>query len=346
MDVKPKISVIIPVYNAEKYLAECINSILDASDISIEILIVNDGSTDSSPKICDEFAAQDSRIKVFHRENSGPANARNYALNISQGEWVTFVDADDSVEKGYFDCLDYKRYSKYDLIFTNLTCLSIGGKTTNNIQKEEEIIDIRDLVNIRNQCFDVYYRVPYRKISYTVCKFYKNDIIKEHNLKFPSNLFYFEDAIFLYSYLEFAKSVIFLDGNSPKYVYRIVESSLTNVINERVIEKKKDGLNYLVSTYYNEESAIAIERLFIDQIYVLAKLIALNSKSWLSAILKVRDLYSWSKIMIVLRHSQKEADELFKNQRIGFCGIKYRLLYLYVLKVYLKNKRINSMWGE
>ena len=89
------ISVIVPVYNAEKYLSRCIDSILVQRFNDLELLLIDDGSKDGSGKICDEFAEKDKRIKVFHKVNGGVSSARNYGLEKSNGEYVTFVDADD-----------------------------------------------------------------------------------------------------------------------------------------------------------------------------------------------------------------------------------------------------------
>lgn len=91
----PKISVIVPVYNTEQYLPRCIDSILAQTFTDFELLLIDDGSKDSSGKICDESAAKDSRIRVFHKENGGVSSARNMGLNNAQGEWITFVDSDD-----------------------------------------------------------------------------------------------------------------------------------------------------------------------------------------------------------------------------------------------------------
>ena len=99
----PAISVIIPVYNAEKTIRQCVNSILSQEYKNYELLLINDGSKDASPAICDEYARQDDRVRVFHKENGGVSSARNLGLDNAQGEWITFVDSDDYIAAGYFD---------------------------------------------------------------------------------------------------------------------------------------------------------------------------------------------------------------------------------------------------
>lgn len=92
---KPKVSVIVPVYNAGKYLHRCIGSIMAQTYTDFELLLVDDGSTDGSGKICDEYAQKDSRIRVFHKENGGAASARNVGLDNACGEWIAYIDGDD-----------------------------------------------------------------------------------------------------------------------------------------------------------------------------------------------------------------------------------------------------------
>ncbi|MEG1313359.1 MAG: glycosyltransferase, partial [Bacilli bacterium] len=91
----PKLSIIVPVYNVDKYINKCIESILAQTFTDFELLLVNDGSLDSSGSICDEYEKKDSRIKVFHKENGGVSSARNLGLENARGEWIAFVDGDD-----------------------------------------------------------------------------------------------------------------------------------------------------------------------------------------------------------------------------------------------------------
>ena len=122
----PKISVIVPVYNVEKYLRKCIESILNQTFREFELILVDDGSTDSSGKICDEYALKDSRIKVIHKENGGASSARNAGLDVAKGEYIGFVDSDDWIEMDMYGEL-------YRLIKENNTDISVCG--INNIKR-------------------------------------------------------------------------------------------------------------------------------------------------------------------------------------------------------------------
>ena len=95
--MNPKISVIVPVYNVEKYLRRCIDSILAQTFSDFELLLIDDGSKDSSGEICEEYAGKDARIRVFHRQNGGVSTARNLGIDKAKGEWIYFVDSDDVV---------------------------------------------------------------------------------------------------------------------------------------------------------------------------------------------------------------------------------------------------------
>ena len=102
---QPQISIIVPVYNSEKYLGACIDSILSQSFRDIELILVDDGSRDSSPRICDDYAQKDGRVKVIHKANGGVSAARNDGLDIAKGEYVTFIDSDDWVEREFLSTI-------------------------------------------------------------------------------------------------------------------------------------------------------------------------------------------------------------------------------------------------
>ena len=99
----PKVSVIVPIYKVEKYLRQCIDSIINQSLKDIEIILVDDGSPDNCPKICDEYKKIDSRIKVIHKKNGGLSSARNAGMKIATGEYIGFVDSDDYVSKEFLE---------------------------------------------------------------------------------------------------------------------------------------------------------------------------------------------------------------------------------------------------
>ena len=98
-DIQPLVSIIVPVYNAERYLRYCIDSILGQSYVNLEVILVDDGATDNSPTICDEYAAKDSRVVVIHQENGGIAKAQNAGLDAAHGGYIAFADNDDILDR-------------------------------------------------------------------------------------------------------------------------------------------------------------------------------------------------------------------------------------------------------
>ena len=135
------VSCIIPVYNTEKYLPRCIESVLAQTFVDWEMLLIDDGSTDASGSICDEYAAKDERIRVFHKENGGISSARNVGLNYAQGEWIFFVDSDDSLPKTSLESL-LSRSSDANIIAGGF--FSFGGSKIVETLKEPKFIS-RDL---------------------------------------------------------------------------------------------------------------------------------------------------------------------------------------------------------
>ena len=108
---EPLVSVIVPIYNSGKYLDKCIDSIVNQTYKNLEIILVDDGSTDNAPEICDEWAKKDERIKVIHQENGGVSKARNVGLDNVTGEYISFVDSDDYVVRNYIDFLYYNLHA-------------------------------------------------------------------------------------------------------------------------------------------------------------------------------------------------------------------------------------------
>ncbi|WP_163400496.1 glycosyltransferase [Flavobacterium fluviatile] len=129
------ISIVVPVYNVEKYLHACIDSILVQTHKNIEVILVNDGSSDRSPQICDEYEANDTRIKVIHKKNGGASSARNVGMKIAQGQYIGFVDSDDIISPVMYEVL-YSQIKKYD---ANVAHIKSTSKLTNLSIKKDVI---------------------------------------------------------------------------------------------------------------------------------------------------------------------------------------------------------------
>lgn len=226
----PKISVIVPVYNSERYLHKCIDSILTQTFKEFELLLIDDGSKDNSGTICDEYAAKDSRVCVFHKENGGVSSARNLGLDNATGEWITFVDADDWLDNKYFDYLLNLTKESNELIISYPIYVYKDGniKTPqypcNNItQKNFEDILIQNDLHL--------YTSPWGKL-------YSHDIIRRHKLRFCEQMHIGEDLLFLYSFILYAEDLHI--SSYTGYHYRFEsENSLTKRVYS--IESEKVG---------------------------------------------------------------------------------------------------------
>ena len=191
----PLVSIIIPVYNVEKYLPKCIDSIITQTYKTIEIILVDDGSDDSSRQICDEYASVDSRIKVIHKDNGGVSSARNRGLDIATGEWVLFVDADDILPN---DALDYyaEVVNKNDVdmvLGSYVKCNEVGTiiKSGNKIfQKQLSMLD----------CLKLFYKSDLFQ-GYVWNRLMKLSIIKENDLRYNESIYFKEDGLFAVQYM-------------------------------------------------------------------------------------------------------------------------------------------------
>lgn len=205
------ISIIIPVYNVERYIRECLDSIINQTFSDFEVLLIDDGSPDKSGDICDEYAAKDPRFKVFHKPNGGVSSARNLGLENAQGEWITFVDADDVL---YDDCLEKcYRLAKAD----NLDLLQFKfdreinkRNPQNNITSE--VLSSADFLNIRhNVC--------------AACSFIKTSIIRDNSIRFNTNIKLAEDQLFILHAIKNSNRIKIT--NDVLYYYRPNEQSAT-----------------------------------------------------------------------------------------------------------------------
>ena len=140
----PVISIIVPVYNAEKYIRRCVNSILTQTFVDFEVLLIDDGSVDDSGRICDEYAIKDSRVRVFHQNNQGVSTARNVGLENCTGNWVSFIDADDYISPDFFDC-DYSNavdviQKSYSIIYEYENLIVQKPVRSNIIKSKKEFL--------------------------------------------------------------------------------------------------------------------------------------------------------------------------------------------------------------
>jgi glycosyltransferase involved in cell wall biosynthesis len=221
---KPLVSIIVPVYNAEKYLVRCLDSLVGQTLREIEILCVNDGSTDSSSIILDEYIKKEPRIAVFHQENKGPGGARNTALDNTQGKYILFCDADDTLAPdAALECVAAMENNRVDIVVFNSNIIEVdrieickknsSGQYFFQVQSKNE-----GILNQRES-----FKIALIPSVWGFC--FRSDLIKHYNLSFPHYLA-IEDVIFLLSYLMIIQSGYAL--NKSLYTYYVHKGSLAS----------------------------------------------------------------------------------------------------------------------
>lgn len=252
-----KLSVIVPVYNAERYLSRCIDSILMQTYKDFELILVNDGSKDGSGAMCDSIATKDSRVQVIHQENAGAGAARNTGLAKAQGEYIVFVDSDDMIREGYFK--DLAKHNE-DVVFINVDNLNEDGKLVNR----EYMSDFKNLSIdeiLRSQMTG---KLPWGGVRKCV----KNNLIKKHNIGYSHHRVG-EEAIYSYQVLRYANTVGFID--QACYCYMLRNDSLSQSKEEdpwgevalslkKEIDRQGDYLKYAdtLNAFISTAAAVSI----------------------------------------------------------------------------------------
>jgi glycosyltransferase involved in cell wall biosynthesis len=244
--MQAKVSVIIPIYNTEKYLIECVESVRNQSLHELEIILVDDGSPDNAPVLCDEFAKQDRRIKVVHKKNEGLGFARNSGLDEATGEFVSFIDSDDFISHDMMEKL-YLTAKKYDAdevrsgtIFYN------NGKETLRREVDEDKV-FKDAEQVKSFVLDLIGPLPEepRDVKYmmSVClSIHKRSMIEKYRVRFSSErMTLSEDLIFNLDLLPKMNCIVCIPN--CYYYYRMNPNSLTHSFSMEKYKKTSTFLN-------------------------------------------------------------------------------------------------------
>lgn len=230
---KVKVSIIIPVYKVEKYIHDCMNTVLSQTLKDIEIILVDDGSPDNCGKICDDYAKRDSRVKVIHQTNGRQGKARNNGVKIATGEYIGFVDSDDWISPVMYEELYNKAVkTDADIVMCDYFRSRFIGDARGKKSKIDKNFLVSDVFNV-----DDFYTTVNRKsyFSIVVCwnKIFKRDFYLK-NIKFPENMI-FEDSPVMFSAFCKAKRISVVD--KKLYFYRISnENSSTKLKDDNVFD--------------------------------------------------------------------------------------------------------------
>lgn len=217
------VSVIIPVYNSERYLPECIESLIRQTLQACEFIFINDGSTDRSLEILEKYQQCDERIKIYNQENQGVSAARNYGIQLSKGEYIGFVDSDDMIEVDYFNTLyQTAKQNICDLVLCNLKF----SKGDSEIKYPFNTNELLDNQYIKQNIYP--YFLKYDNLNSVCNKLYKKSIVDNYQIAFPKSIALGEDGLFNQRFLTYTKRFYYLDYAG--YVYKEVIGSATRNI--------------------------------------------------------------------------------------------------------------------
>ena len=297
-----KLSVIIPAYNVEKYISECLDSVL-VTKKEIEVIIVDDGSKDNTLSICEDYSKKDSRVKVYSKPNGGVSSARNYGLEKVSGDYIIFVDSDDYLFEGWDALMD--PLSGDDIYYYNK---SIKGRPDKNM-----MLRYISGVNEENIC-----------IAGPVWKAYKSSFLLGNDLKFKLDLINGEDMLFNLEAILLAESYQIIDFDY--YYYRQTVGQTTRRFDDRIIGSDTKFHHYLASLfreYKADEKTAADIRTFS---VINAVIVILDRISYIDRFSNAKEKYAFLEKKPYRSVLGKNNSLLFKLARAK----RYRTLYYYM----------------
>lgn len=293
------ITVIVPVYNAEKYLEQCINSILNQTYTDLEILLIDDGSTDSSGVICDQYAQKDSRIKTFHKSNGGVSSARNFGLKRAVGEWIAWVDSDDYIVPEMYDkMLNAASANNADLAY----CKFKSGENSRIMPQDD--ISISEFIN-------QYLFVPINAMWITLCK---RTIYENNDICFIEGNDVGEDLLVSTQLYYYATKRVYVQEDL--YYYRQSLESISNSI------KTSQKTRELINNIFELELFLRKSNLFSQVKASLAGRILFAKEYYLYV---EKNISLWYSICPWTRHY------IFNNQ---YNGLKGKIIEWIIVRLY------------
>lgn len=293
---KPILSIIVPVYNVEKYLERCISSILRQKFTKFEVLLINDGSTDKSGTICDELANLDDRIRVVHKINQGVSSARNVGLSEANGEYIGFIDSDDWVDPNFYDDI----FSKMIEVNADIGCSGY----VRNYQGEEYMVLEKSgelILDSAEACKKIFSLKNHFFTWVLVDKVFKKKLFDGYS--FDKNIKVCEDQLMLFELLIKSEKFVFIP--SYAYHYEVREDSVTQ---RHCIE---DNVTALIAAKKILEKAILVDKEFedivkahyiINQIRIARKMLEENSKLYYREICNIQKNVRKDIVFSLLNH--------------------------------------------
>jgi len=276
--VEPKVSVIVPIYNVDTYLKPCIESISGQTMKEIEIILIDDGSSDCSPQICDQLAAEDSRIRVLHQENAGVSAARNLGIQLAQGEWIMFVDGDDWLDQNAIELLYEKSLTvSCEVVAASYYKNYMGRQEIHGPQIEEScVFPVNEYkmyllgATLTEPFFsprlfpDEMRNCPF--LGSPVAKIYARHVVVDNRIIFPVEIKHSEDRMFNIAMIACSSQICVT--TVPIYHYRARASSACNASLEgRYINTNGHALIDYLASYEDRIDKVFIQKYAIDWTY-------------------------------------------------------------------------------
>ncbi len=329
----PYISVIVPVYNVKSLLPRCIDSLLNQQFTDYELLLIDDGSTDGSSDVCDEYEKKDSRIKVIHKSNEGVSRTRNRGIDEAKGEWITFVDSDDYVASDYLSDLYDCTHSGIGLVVQSLKHIRENGETLYDyhLPEGEKVYDTSDFAQMVKEQY-------LSQRGYTVSKLFKKELLNDRNIRFNTEIKFCEDWIFLFSYLNVINQKVCCSPIS-NYFYIDREGSLSHAENDFASEYatfcviKKIALEFCAK--YN------VNVIDLGPTYMMHKAITLvTSKAQLCSIRKVD--WDFFRRYFKVTSMKTAVDKWMIDHFYSYPSVLF--LYLRIVRKFRKALEKHNLW--
>ena len=236
------ISVIIPMYNSRDTIRNCLKSVIDQTFADLEIIVIDDGSTDNGGEIVKDIAAKDGRIRYIRKDNGGVSSARNRGLDESRGEYICFVDSDDVITIDYVASMYTKMQETQSDIVMCGYCEVCKDKMIRHVLSGSV------LSQLQGKMVTDFYAL--RSFTHSPCfKVFRNEVINHHHLRFREDMVLAEDQYFNFQYYEFCKTVAFV--NAPNYIYLRQDSSLSSTITVHTNENEAENLICMTKYFDN-----------------------------------------------------------------------------------------------
>ena len=260
------ISVIVPIYKVEPYLHRCIESIIAQTYRNLEIILVDDGSPDRCPEICDEFAQKDTRVKVFHKENGGLSDARNYGIQNSTGDYIGFVDSDDFIHENFYKkLLDMIKEHDADISICNMLRFKDYKEVLVN-----ELLNCDSVVLTSIEALKALFTAKDYGSVMAWNKLYKASLFKDHNIFYPINRIH-EDNYTTYKLFYYSDKIVYTYDKLYYYLQRS-----TSIMGNSDLKNRMDGLVAAEETISFIDSKLPVLKNEVRANYVLSNMTILN----------------------------------------------------------------------